>query len=193
VKQRGDRSHTQRGAGRQPRVCRRVLQVLIALVLVVSCIWREPATLSRGFILSPSAALVLLAVFGSLRWGELAALRRCDIDVRVRTVRIARQLTEQRGGGLVFGQPKSEAGRRTVAIPELITPDLAVHLVTYARPGDEGLVFTSAQGALLRHSNFCRRVWRPAFTAVGLPPVHFHDLRHSGNQLAADAVLVCGS
>ena len=132
-------------------------------------------------------ALVLLAVFGSLRWGELAALRRCDIDVRARTVRIARQLTEQRGGGLVFGPPKSEAGRRTVAIPELITPDLAAHMVTYARPGDDGLVFTSAQGALLRHSNFFRRVWRPAFTAVGLPPVHFHDLRHSGNQLAADA------
>jgi len=43
-------------------------------------------------------ALVLLAVFGSLCWGELAALRRCDIDVRARTVRIARQLTEQRGG-----------------------------------------------------------------------------------------------
>ena len=82
---------------------------------------------------------MLLAVFGSLRWGELAALRRCDIDVRARTVRIARQLTEQRGGGLVFGPPKSEAGRRTVAIPELITPDLAAHLVTYARPGDTGL------------------------------------------------------
>jgi hypothetical protein len=60
----------------------------------------------------------------------------------------------QRGGGLVFGPPKSEAGRRTVAIPELITPEPAVHLVTYARPGDDGLVFTSAQGALLRHSNF---------------------------------------
>jgi integrase len=40
---------------------------------------------------------------------------------------------------------------------------------------------------LLRHSNFCRRVWRPAFKAAGLSPVHFHDLRHSGNQLAADA------
>ena len=78
------------------------------------------------------------AVFGSLRWGELAALRRSDIDVQARTVRVARQLTEQRGGGLVFGPPKSEAGRRIVAIPELIAPDLAVHLVTYARPGDDG-------------------------------------------------------
>jgi integrase len=83
-------------------------------------------------------ALVLLAVFSSLRWGELAALRRCDIDVQTRTVRIMRQLTEHRGDGLVFGPPKSEAGRRTVAIPELIMPDVAVHLVTYAHPGDDG-------------------------------------------------------
>jgi integrase len=132
-------------------------------------------------------ALVLLAVFGSLRWGELAALRRSDIDVQARTVRVARQLTEQHGGGLVFGPPKSDAGRRTVAVPEVIAPDLAAHLVAYARPGDDGLLFTSAQGTLLRHSNFCRRVWRPALNAAGLPPVHFHDLRHSGNQLAADA------
>jgi len=46
-----------RGAGRQPRACGRVLQVLIALVLVVSCYWRERATLPWGFILSPSATL----------------------------------------------------------------------------------------------------------------------------------------
>jgi integrase len=31
--------------------------------------------------------LVLLAAFGSLRWGELAALRRCDINAEHGTVR----------------------------------------------------------------------------------------------------------
>ena len=35
------------------------LQVLIALVLVVSRIWRERATPSLGFILSPSATLLV--------------------------------------------------------------------------------------------------------------------------------------
>jgi integrase len=78
-----------------------------------------------------------------------------------------------------------------VALPEVIAPDLAAHLVTYARPGDDGLVCTSAHGTLLRHSNSCRRVWRPAFKAAGLSPVHFHDLRHSGNHLAADAAPAC--
>jgi integrase len=30
-------------------------------------------------------------------------------------------------------------------------------------------------------------VWEPALAAVGLPGVHFHDLRHAGNQFSADA------
>jgi hypothetical protein len=39
----------------------------------------------------------------------------------------------------------------------------------------------------MRHSNFYRRVWLPVLTAVGLPGVHFRDLRHTGNQFSADA------
>ena len=55
-------------------------------------------------------ALVLLAVFGSLRWGELAALRRCDLDLDKQTVRIVRQLTEI-SGHLTFGPPKTPGGQ----------------------------------------------------------------------------------
>jgi integrase len=130
-------------------------------------------------------ALILLAVFGSLRWGELAALRRCDIDMQARTVRVVRQLSEPRGGGFAFGPPKSEAGQRTVAIPEVIMPDLALHVMTHAAPGDDGLVFTSPGGDPLGHSNFRRRVWVPALKTAGLRPIHFHDLRHTGNTLVA--------
>lgn len=101
--------------------------------------------------------LVLLAAFTSLRWGELTALRRSDIDIQARTVRVARQLNERHGSGFVFSPPKSDAGQRTVAIPELITPDLAAHIVTHARPGNDGLVFTSPGGRPLRHTNFRRR------------------------------------
>jgi integrase len=31
------------------------------------------------------------------------------------------------------------------------------------------------------------RVWLPALKAAGLPAIHFHDLRHAGNTLAASA------
>jgi integrase len=39
----------------------------------------------------------------------------------------------------------------------------------------------------LHHSNFRRRVWLPALKAAELPVIHFHDLRHTGNSLAAHA------
>jgi hypothetical protein len=45
-------------------------------------------------------ALVLLGTFGSLRWGGLAALRRCDIGLEACTVRVDWQLTEALGGAL---------------------------------------------------------------------------------------------
>jgi len=132
-------------------------------------------------------ALILLAVFGSLRWAELAALRRCDIDLEARTVRIFRQLAESPGGGFTFGPPKSAAGQRTVVFPDLIVSDLAWHLARFAGPEDDGLLFTSPAGSPMRNSNFRRRVWLPALADVGLADLHFHDLRHAGNVLAAAA------
>ena len=132
-------------------------------------------------------ALVLLAMFSSLRWGELAGLRRCDIDLDARTVRVERQLTEVRGRGIEFGPPKSEAGRRVVPIPDVIIPVVRWHLGCFAQPGDEGLVFTSPTGKPLRHSHFRQRAWLKALSTAGLADFHFHDLRHSGNTLAAGA------
>ena len=130
-------------------------------------------------------ALMLLATFASLRWAELAALRPQDIDLAARTVRVTRQIIYQRGGGHSFGPPKSKAGRRIVSFPDLIVPEVREHLAALDQSAT--LVFTSPQGAPLRHSNFYRRAWMPALTAVGSSGVHLHDLRHSGNQLSADA------
>jgi integrase len=48
-------------------------------------------------------------------------------------------------------------------------------------------VFTSPLGTPLRHSNFYRRAWMPALATPCLPGFHFHDLRHAGNALTADA------
>ena len=129
-------------------------------------------------------ALILLATFASLRWAELAALRPEDIDLGACTVRITRQLHYHQAG-YSFGPPKSRAGRRTVAFPDLITSDLREHLEEL--PKDALLVFISSTGSPLAHSNFRHRVWLPALETAGLPGVHFHDLRHAGNQPIANA------
>jgi integrase len=153
---------------------------------------RPVLTLRQAFALAEAIdaryrALILLAVFGSLRWAELAALRRGDIDLEARTVHVFRQLAESPGGGFAFGPPKSGAGQRTVVFPDLIVPDLAWHLARFTRPDDDSLLFTSPSGRPLRHSNFRRRMWLPALAGADLPAVHFHDLRHAGNVLAAAA------
>jgi integrase len=132
-------------------------------------------------------ALILLAMFTSLRWGELTALRDRDIDLDARTVRVVRQLTEVNGYGLVFGPPKSAAGKRVVPIPEVIFPVLRWHLGRFGPTEPDGLIFTSFTGKPMRHSHFRQRVWLPAVKDAGLGGVHFHDLRHTGNILAADA------
>lgn len=58
-------------------------------------------------------ALVLLTVFGSLRWGELAALRRSDIDFQARTVRIPGSSASNAAAGSRSGRPN----RRPVTGP----------------------------------------------------------------------------
>jgi integrase len=44
--------------------------------------------------------------------------------------------------------------------------------------------FIGPKGGRLRRSNF-RKYWNHARDVVGLPELHFHDLRHTGNTMAA--------
>ncbi|MFV2013358.1 MULTISPECIES: tyrosine-type recombinase/integrase [unclassified Micromonospora] len=133
------------------------------------------------------SALIIVAAFSGLRWGELAALRRCDVDTDAGTIRVPRKLAVLRSGGLVFGPPKSRAGNRVVALPAAARSAFVDHLAAFVDDDPEALVFTGEQGAVLRSGNFRRAVrWSAALAAAGLPAdFHFHDLRHTGNNLAA--------
>jgi integrase len=99
----------------------------------------------------------------------------------------SRQLVELRGGGFGFAPPKSDAGKRVLVIPSAILPIVREHVGRMGKVDDDRLIFTSPEGAPLWHANFRQRVWLPALQAAGLPLIHFHDLRHTGNNLAADA------
>jgi integrase len=130
-------------------------------------------------------ALVMLATYASLRWGELAALRRIDLNLDSATVRVERTQVEV-AGRVGEGPTKSRAGRRVVAVPPTLIPLLRRHLAEYVGDEPEALVFTGPKGARLRRNNFGKFVgWSEAVTAVGAPGLHFHDLRHTGNAFAA--------
>ncbi|MBG0824609.1 site-specific integrase [Planomonospora sp. ID91781] len=133
-------------------------------------------------------ALILLATFASLRWGEAAALRRMDLDLVAGTVSVRQQHVELDSGELIVGPPKSRAGARTVAIPTAIIPALRDHLAEFTESEPEALIFTGARGARMRRSNFYRASkWVEIRKKIGYPELHFHDLRHTGNTIAASS------
>ena len=131
-------------------------------------------------------ALVLVAAYAGLRWGELVGLRVKRVDLLHARITVAEQATEI-DGHFTRGPPKTEAGRRTVTLPAVAAAALAEHLTTTASPARMGWCSPPAEGGLLRRSNFNRRVWRPAIRAVGLDGLRFHDLRHTSATLSIAA------
>jgi integrase len=132
-------------------------------------------------------AFLLLKTFASLRWGEITALTRNDLDLERCTVRIRRQFLTM-PGGLQLRPPKSRAGIRMVSFPAAILPELQHHLDTYSLDGPGGLVFVNEHGQPWHRGNFNPAVrWREAREQIGVPNLHLHDLRHTGNTLAAQS------
>ena len=117
------------------------------------------------------------------RWGELVGLTRRHLDCCTGTMTVVEVLVET-ATRLSTGPPKSDAGRRTVALPPPLVPVLEEHLARFAQPGIDGLVFCGPKGAMLRRGGFSPR-WTKARMAVGMEHLHFHDLRHTANTLAA--------
>ena len=122
-------------------------------------------------------ALVYCAVYLGCRWGELVGLKRDNLNLLKREVRIVGSLEEVNGGPRYVEETKTSASRRTLSIPPFLAEELGVHL---QRAPESAFVFTGGKGALLRRSNFRKRYWKPAVNRAELDPeLRFHDLRHS--------------
>jgi integrase len=128
--------------------------------------------------------LVLTATFTGLRLGELRALRRSNLDLLHATVRVVEQLQELSDGTLVLGPPKTAAGVRTVAIPKALIPELENQLGCFSAPGADGVIFPGTRRQPMRRATLYA-AWNRARRTVGLDGFRFHDLRHTGNTLAA--------
>lgn len=134
------------------------------------------------------AAMVTLAAWCGLRFGEIVELRRIDVDLGAGTVSITRSATRA-AGGMVVGPPKTRAGRRVVAIPPHVMPTIEEHLERHVAPGERALLFPLSPGgtAHLDHGSSFGNPWRSARAAAGLPNLRFHDLRHTALTMAAQA------
>ena len=121
---------------------------------------------------------VLLAAWCQLRRGELLGLRRRDIDILRGAVSIVVTRTTTMAGKTVEKEPKTDAGRRTVAIPGNILPVLEDHLAHYVAPEPDALVLPVTSRAL-------GIGWDKARLCTGHLDLRLHDLRHSGLTWAA--------
>ena len=128
--------------------------------------------------------VVLVAAFVGLRKGEILGLRRCDVDLEGRAIAVVQQRQLDAEGTHLVGPPKTDAGRRTIAIPAAVVDDLGRHLELYAQGDTDGYVFTGEKGGPLA-PHVLQKEWGRARRIVGVEHLHLHDLRHLAGTLAA--------
>jgi integrase len=127
-------------------------------------------------------AAVLLCAWCGLRRGELGGLQVSDVDLTEQTVTVRRNRIELLQSPRAFdGDPKSEAGKRTISIPPHVMPVLRLHVEEYAGPER---LFVSRDGSPLR-GNTVYQAFVRARKKTDMEWMTLHDLRHTGQTLAA--------
>ncbi len=131
-------------------------------------------------------ALYVIALTTGMRQGELLALRWQEVDLDAGRIAVVRTIQRIRNQGLHEGAPKSARGRRHVQLMPLGRAALHrqracldVERATAPRWTEQDLVFPNTVGKPMEGSNLDNRIHKPLMARLGLPPVRFHDLRHS--------------
>ncbi len=135
------------------------------------------------------AALWRLALTTGMRRGELLALRWQDIDLERRQLAVRRTLS--RGtDGFYFSEPKTRAGKRSIALSESTVTALREHrrrqlerrLALGAAWHETDLVFDRGDG-WVRYPRAVEGMFQRLVARLGLPRIRFHDLRHTAATL----------
>src|SRR5215210_7828249 len=131
-------------------------------------------------------ALYVLAIHTGLRQGELLGLKWDDVDLDDGSLQVRRTLSITKNGP-VFTSPKTTGSRRSVKLTQRAIEALRSHLdrqlAEIDRVGslwrESGLIFASETGEPLDRRTVTNMKFKPLLKRAGLPPVRFHDLRHT--------------
>ncbi|MEV0967796.1 hypothetical protein [Microtetraspora glauca] len=131
-----------------------------------------------------------MATFASLRWGEVAALRRMDLDLNAGPSVFDNSTSSWTRANWSSGLPSPVLDYRRWRSRRRSFRRCVQHLDQFTESDPTALVFTGANGGILRRSNFRRAAkWSGATKKLGVPGLHFHNLRHTGNTIALSAGL----
>ena len=197
---------------------RAVLRMALAQALKWGMVARNVATLvdppkteqAAITVLSPTQARTLLdaargdrlealyrvALSLGLRRGEALGLRWQDVDLERGILRVEVALQVMVGVAPALVAPKTVNSRRTLPLPPMLVSALRAHrarqleerLCAGTRWQDHDLVFSTSIGTPINPPNLVRTFHR-LLERAGLPPMRFHDLRHScATLLAAQGV-----
>ena len=122
---------------------------------------------------------ILFAALTGLRAGEQWALTWADMDFQKREISVTRRVDVYHK----LAAPKSEAGVRTVPLPDRLVKELKAWRLQskFSKPDD--LIFHNKNGGFVWHDNFVARFFTPLFEKTSRnpsPPARFnwHALRH---------------
>ena len=121
-------------------------------------------------------AIYLLAAFTGLRRGECVALKWQDVDFENSSIRVYEGFTRE------VGRPKSRRSR-TVPMVDEVADALLEQRERLGESAPNDLVFPGELGDYMDPSALRRRYVKDV-AAAGLPPLRFHDLRHTFGSLA---------
>jgi integrase len=108
-------------------------------------------------------AVFSVLVFAGLRGSELRGLRWTDIDLTACLIKVS-QRADLWG---TIGDPKSEAGYRTIPLPPAVVTALKEWKLACPN-GKLGLVFPNDKGGVFTHQNIVRRHWQPLQLKAGV-------------------------
>ncbi|MCL4559004.1 MAG: site-specific integrase [Chloroflexi bacterium] len=122
-------------------------------------------------------------------------MRWSDIDWQRSRLKVQRQIQRVPGQGLVFSPPKTEAGSRVIALGRDTIDTLIEHqqnlkgrqIMAGNHWQEMNLIFPSSVGTPIDPRNLLERFKR-ILQSAGLPPMRFHDLRHTSITLMLNEI-----
>ena len=121
--------------------------------------------------------LVYTAAYLGCRWGELAGLKRENVDLQRREIRIVGTLQDLGSDVRYVEETKTASSRRNISLPAFLAEMIEEHVIV--APASD-FMFVRPDGTWLRRTGFRRAEWKPAVAAAGLDrALRFHDLRHT--------------